>query len=103
MGQRGGRSHGAGHPGGKKSYGSTGGRGKTMHGMGNADLWREDDMRVALIVLLMATFWIIMTIRRRQGKDGWLDNLGLGFGMGSSARSFARQGCFHFFVTIVIL
>lgn len=51
------------------------------------DSWRDDDMRVALIVLLIATAWIAILIRKRQGKDTWLDRIvgNIGFGLGNSS------------------
>lgn len=88
---RGDGKRGAGYSGGRQSYGS---RGKVAYGVGNMDYWRDDDMRVALVVLLMATAWIVMVVRRRQGKRGWLDRMvgNIGFGLGnSSAPGFARQ------------
>lgn len=83
------RDHG--HPPGRQTHGN---RGKIAYGTGNMDSWRDDDMRVALIVLLIATAWIAILIRKRQGKDTWLDRIvgNIGFGLGnSSAPGFSRQ------------
>lgn len=57
---------------------------------GNSDSWHDDDFRVAVIVLLMATVWIVVAFRRRQeGNKGWFERLGIGFG-NSSAPGFTR-------------
>lgn len=58
---------------------------------GNNTTWRDDDFRVAVIILLVATAWIILAFRKRKnGNKGWFDGLGFGFGP-AAAPSFSRQ------------
>lgn len=66
-------------------------------GYGNTDQWRNDDFRVALIVLLIATGWIVLSYTHRREtktnnkrKRGWFKSLGFGFG-GGEVPSFTRQ------------
>lgn len=56
---------------------------------GNTDSWHDDDMRVAVIVLLMALGWIYLKLRGKDANKGWLEALGVGFG-GNDPPGFAR-------------
>ncbi|CAB1098853.1 unnamed protein product [Ectocarpus sp. CCAP 1310/34] len=47
---------------------------------GNTDSWHDDDMRVAVIILLMALGWIYLKLRGKDANKGWLEALGVGFG-----------------------
>lgn len=53
--------------------------------IGNTTTWRNDDFRVAVILLLMATVWIATSFNRRQdGTKSWFQRLGFGFGNSST-------------------
>ncbi|CAN0193713.1 unnamed protein product [Scytosiphon promiscuus] len=45
---------------------------------GNTTSWRDDDMRVAVIVMLMAMGWIYLRLRGKGPKQSWLQALGFG-------------------------
>lgn len=57
--------------------------------LGSRGEWREDDMRVAIIVVVIATIWILLAIRSQMGDERWFENL-FGFGLGKGAPSFER-------------
>lgn len=66
---------------------------------GNTDSWHDDDMRVALVVLLIAMSWIWLTVKRRQAGGtggGWLDGIGFGFRGHIGAPSFPRRACIKY-------
>lgn len=78
--------HGRGSGGTRTAHGRPG-----LPAYGNNTTWREDDFRVAVIILLVATAWIILAFRkRRNGNKGWFEGLGFGFGP-AAAPSFSRQ------------
>lgn len=55
---------------------------------GNTTSWHDDDLRVAVVVMLMAMGWIYIKLRGRDPKKGWLE--ALGFRGGGDAPRFAR-------------
>ena len=78
--------HGRGPGGPRTANGSPG-----LPAYGNNTSWRDDDFRVAVIILLLATAWIILAFRKRKnGNTGWFEGLGFGFGP-AAAPSFSRQ------------
>lgn len=56
---------------------------------GNTTSWHDDDLRVAVVVLLMAMGWIYMRLRGRDADKGWLQALGFG-GAGEETPGFGR-------------
>lgn len=56
---------------------------------GNTTSWHDDDLRVAVVVMLMALGWIYIRLRGRDSNKGWLEALGIGFG-GIDPPGFAR-------------
>lgn len=55
---------------------------------GNTTSWHDDDLRVAVVVMLMAMGWIYMRLRGRDASKGWLE--ALGFGAGDETPGFSR-------------
>lgn len=55
---------------------------------GNTTSWRDDDLRVAVVVMLMAMGWIYIRVKGRDPTKGWLE--ALGFRGRGDAPGFAR-------------